>query len=144
MVWHWPRGVIFSPVVCQPVQPDLTVVCQPDLTVVGVAVAVDEGLLVPVIRFADGKTMPEIGADVRELAKKAKTKKVKKNQSSKQVTKKVEIVTDTVLADHKRKVTPEDGERNMKRQAAREATNQSEPRGAQFEEEQHNEEDGIG
>lgn len=43
---------------------------------IGVAVAVDEGLLVPVIRFADGKTMPEIGADVRELAKKAKTKKL--------------------------------------------------------------------
>ena len=43
---------------------------------IGVAVAVDEGLLVPVIRFADGKGMPEIGAEVRELAKKAKSKKL--------------------------------------------------------------------
>ena len=43
---------------------------------IGVAVAVDEGLLVPVVRFADGKGMPEIGAEVRELATKAKTKKL--------------------------------------------------------------------
>lgn len=43
---------------------------------IGVAVAVDEGLLVPVIRFADGKGMPEIGAEVRELATKAKNKKL--------------------------------------------------------------------
>ena len=76
--------------------------------------------------------------------KKAKTKEAKKNQKQKQVTKKMAAVTDTVLADHKRKVTPEDGERNMKKQAAREVTNQSEPQGAQFEGEQHNEEGGIG
>jgi len=43
---------------------------------IGVAVAVDDGLLVPVVRFADGKEMQEIGAEVRELAKKAKTKKL--------------------------------------------------------------------
>jgi len=43
---------------------------------IGVAVAVDEGLLVPVVRFADGKEMSEIGAEVRELAKKAKAKKL--------------------------------------------------------------------
>jgi pyruvate dehydrogenase E2 component (dihydrolipoamide acetyltransferase) len=43
---------------------------------IGVAVAVDEGLLVPVVRFADGKEMQEIGAEVRELAKKAKAKKL--------------------------------------------------------------------
>ncbi len=43
---------------------------------IGVAVAVDEGLLVPVVRFADGKGMPEIGAEVRELAAKAKNKKL--------------------------------------------------------------------
>lgn len=43
---------------------------------IGVAVAVDEGLLVPVIRFADGKDMPEIGAEVKELATKAKNKKL--------------------------------------------------------------------
>lgn len=43
---------------------------------IGVAVAVEDGLLVPVVRFADGKDMPEIGAEVRELAMKAKTKKL--------------------------------------------------------------------
>lgn len=43
---------------------------------IGVAVAVDDGLLVPVIRFADGKDMQQIGSEVRELANKAKTKKL--------------------------------------------------------------------
>ncbi|MBL4861730.1 MAG: pyruvate dehydrogenase complex dihydrolipoamide acetyltransferase [Crocinitomicaceae bacterium] len=43
---------------------------------IGVAVAVDEGLLVPVVRFADGKELTEIGAEVRELATKAKNKKL--------------------------------------------------------------------
>ena len=43
---------------------------------VGVAVAVEDGLLVPVVRFADGKPLRGIGAEVRELAKKAKEKKL--------------------------------------------------------------------
>ena len=43
---------------------------------VGVAVAVDEGLLVPVIRFADGKALAQIGDEVRDLAQKAKDKKL--------------------------------------------------------------------
>ncbi len=43
---------------------------------IGVAVAVDEGLLVPVIRFADGKHLSEIGGEVRDLAQKAKDKKL--------------------------------------------------------------------
>lgn len=43
---------------------------------IGVAVAVDEGLLVPVIRFADAKTLTMIGAEVKEFAKKAKEKKL--------------------------------------------------------------------
>ena len=43
---------------------------------IGVAVAVDEGLLVPVVRFADGKELTEIGAEVRTFAKKAKDKKL--------------------------------------------------------------------
>ncbi|MEZ4740546.1 MAG: dihydrolipoamide acetyltransferase family protein [Flavobacteriales bacterium] len=42
----------------------------------GVAVAVEEGLLVPVVRFADGKPLRTIGAEVREFAKKAKDKKL--------------------------------------------------------------------
>lgn len=43
---------------------------------IGVAVAVEEGLLVPVIRFADTKPLRGIGAEVRDLAKRAKDKKL--------------------------------------------------------------------
>ena len=43
---------------------------------VGVAVAVDEGLLVPVLKFADQMTFTQIGATVKELAGKARTKKI--------------------------------------------------------------------
>ena len=43
---------------------------------IGVAVAVEDGLLVPVVRFADGKPLRAIGAEVRDLAKKAKEKKL--------------------------------------------------------------------
>lgn len=43
---------------------------------IGVAVAVDEGLLVPVVRFADTKGLAQIGEEVREYAKKAKDKKL--------------------------------------------------------------------
>lgn len=43
---------------------------------IGVAVAVPEGLLVPVIRFADGKSLTQIGGEVKELAGKAKNKKL--------------------------------------------------------------------
>ncbi|TSJ42448.1 pyruvate dehydrogenase complex dihydrolipoamide acetyltransferase [Fluviicola chungangensis] len=43
---------------------------------IGVAVAVDEGLLVPVIRFADSKGLSQIGEEVKVLAQKAKDKKL--------------------------------------------------------------------
>jgi pyruvate dehydrogenase E2 component (dihydrolipoamide acetyltransferase) len=43
---------------------------------IGVAVAVDEGLLVPVIRDADKKTMSVISGEVKDLAGKAKDKKL--------------------------------------------------------------------
>ncbi|MCJ8208229.1 2-oxo acid dehydrogenase subunit E2 [Mucilaginibacter sp. RS28] len=43
---------------------------------IGVAVAVDEGLLVPVVRFADSKTLSHISVEVKEFAKKAKDKKL--------------------------------------------------------------------
>ena len=43
---------------------------------IGVAVAVDEGLLVPVIRFADNKPLSAIAAEVKDLAKKAVDKKL--------------------------------------------------------------------
>lgn len=43
---------------------------------VGMAVAVPEGLLVPVIRFADLKSMSQIATESKELAQKAKDKKL--------------------------------------------------------------------
>lgn len=43
---------------------------------IGVAVAVDEGLLVPVVRNADLKTLSAISAEVKDLAGKAKDKKL--------------------------------------------------------------------
>jgi pyruvate dehydrogenase E2 component (dihydrolipoamide acetyltransferase) len=43
---------------------------------IGVAVAVEEGLLVPVVRFADTKSLSQIGTEVKEFAKKAKEKKL--------------------------------------------------------------------
>ncbi len=43
---------------------------------IGIAVAVDEGLLVPVLRFADGLSLDQISVSVKEFAKKAKDKKL--------------------------------------------------------------------
>ena len=43
---------------------------------IGVAVAVDEGLLVPVVRFANEKSLTDIGDEVKTFAKKAKDKKL--------------------------------------------------------------------
>jgi len=43
---------------------------------IGVAVAVEEGLLVPVVRFADTKTLRQINEEVKTFAQKAKDKKL--------------------------------------------------------------------
>ncbi|MFP5040457.1 pyruvate dehydrogenase complex dihydrolipoamide acetyltransferase [Parasediminibacterium sp. JCM 36343] len=43
---------------------------------IGVAVAVEEGLLVPVVRFADTKSLSQINAEVKDYAQKAKDKKL--------------------------------------------------------------------
>jgi len=47
---------------------------------IGVAVAVDEGLLVPVIRFADNKSLSHISTEVKELAAKAHNKKLQPSE----------------------------------------------------------------
>ncbi|UOQ77899.1 pyruvate dehydrogenase complex dihydrolipoamide acetyltransferase [Hymenobacter sp. 5516J-16] len=47
---------------------------------IGVAVAVDEGLLVPVVRNADGKGLSTIATEVKELAGKAKSKKLQPSE----------------------------------------------------------------
>jgi pyruvate dehydrogenase E2 component (dihydrolipoamide acetyltransferase) len=47
---------------------------------IGVAVAIKEGLIVPVVRFADAKSLSHIGAEVKELAQKAHDKKLQPNE----------------------------------------------------------------
>ncbi|HLK29733.1 MAG TPA: pyruvate dehydrogenase complex dihydrolipoamide acetyltransferase [Puia sp.] len=43
---------------------------------IGVAVAVEDGLLVPVVRFADTKSLTQIATEVKDFAQKAKNKKL--------------------------------------------------------------------
>jgi pyruvate dehydrogenase E2 component (dihydrolipoamide acetyltransferase) len=43
---------------------------------IGVAMAVDEGLLVPVVKFADQKGLSAMSAEIKEFGKKAKEKKL--------------------------------------------------------------------
>jgi pyruvate dehydrogenase E2 component (dihydrolipoamide acetyltransferase) len=47
---------------------------------IGVAVAVEDGLLVPVIRFAESKTLRDINTEVKTLAQKAKDKKLQPSE----------------------------------------------------------------
>lgn len=49
---------------------------------IGVAVAIEDGLIVPVIRFADQKTLSGIAAETKELAGKARAKKLQPNEFS--------------------------------------------------------------
>jgi pyruvate dehydrogenase E2 component (dihydrolipoamide acetyltransferase) len=49
---------------------------------IGIAVAIEDGLIVPVIRFADQKSLPQIAAESKELAGKAKSKKLQPNEFS--------------------------------------------------------------
>ena len=44
---------------------------------IGIAVAIEDGLIVPVVRFADQKTLPQIAAESKELSGKARNKKLK-------------------------------------------------------------------
>lgn len=44
---------------------------------IGVAVAIEDGLITPVIRAADQKSLSQIAAEVRELAERARSKKLK-------------------------------------------------------------------
>ena len=43
---------------------------------IGVAVAIEDGLLVPVVRFADGKSLSQISVEVKDFAQRAKAKKL--------------------------------------------------------------------
>ena len=44
---------------------------------IGVAVAIEDGLITPVIRSADRKSLSQIAAEVRELAERARTRRLK-------------------------------------------------------------------
>jgi pyruvate dehydrogenase E2 component (dihydrolipoamide acetyltransferase) len=46
----------------------------------GMAVAIDDGLITPVIRDADAKSLGEIGAEARELAQRARARRLKPDQ----------------------------------------------------------------
>ena len=47
---------------------------------IGIAVAIEDGLIVPVIRFADQKSLPQIAAESKELSGKAKNKKLQPDE----------------------------------------------------------------
>ena len=48
----------------------------------GIAVAIPDGLIVPVVRFADSKSLSHISAEIKELAQKAKDKKLQPEEFS--------------------------------------------------------------
>ena len=43
---------------------------------IGVAVAIEDGLVVPVVRFADTKSLSQIAGEVKDLAQRAKARKL--------------------------------------------------------------------
>ncbi|AMO21255.1 pyruvate dehydrogenase complex dihydrolipoamide acetyltransferase [Flavobacterium columnare] len=47
---------------------------------IGVAVAVEDGLVVPVLKFADQMTLSQIGTSVKDMAGRAKIKKIQPNE----------------------------------------------------------------
>jgi pyruvate dehydrogenase E2 component (dihydrolipoamide acetyltransferase) len=47
---------------------------------IGVAVAVEDGLMVPVLKFTDQMSLTQIGANVKDLAGKAKSKKIQPSE----------------------------------------------------------------
>jgi len=47
---------------------------------IGVAVAIEDGLIVPVVRFADQKSLSQISAETKELSGKARNKKLQPNE----------------------------------------------------------------
>ena len=51
-------------------------IVMPQYVDVGVAVSTPKGLMVPVVRNAESKTIPQIEIEIKELAEKARTKKI--------------------------------------------------------------------
>ena len=48
----------------------------------GIAVAIPDGLIVPVVRFADNKSLSHISAEIKDLAQKARDKKLQPEEFS--------------------------------------------------------------
>lgn len=51
-------------------------IVQPRYVDVGIAVSTPKGLMVPIVRNAESKSIPEIELEIKELAEKARTKKI--------------------------------------------------------------------
>ena len=51
-------------------------IVSPQFVDVGIAVSTPKGLMVPIVRNAENKTIPEIELEIKELAEKARTKKI--------------------------------------------------------------------
>ena len=51
-------------------------IVSPRFVDVGIAVSTPKGLMVPIVRNAESKTIPEIEIEIKELAEKARTKKI--------------------------------------------------------------------
>ena len=49
---------------------------------IGIAVAIEDGLIVPVVKFADQKTLPQIAAESKELSGRARNKKLQPHEFS--------------------------------------------------------------
>lgn len=49
---------------------------------IGIAVAIEDGLIVPVVRFADQKSLSQIAAESKELSSRARNKKLQPNEFS--------------------------------------------------------------
>ncbi len=57
-------------------QLDVDEIVSPRFVDVGIAVSTPKGLMVPIVRNAESKSIPEIELEIKELAEKARTKKI--------------------------------------------------------------------
>jgi pyruvate dehydrogenase E2 component (dihydrolipoamide acetyltransferase) len=57
-------------------------IVQPDGIHIGIAVALDEGLIVPVVRNADQKSLSMLAAEAAQLIEKARASKLQPNEYS--------------------------------------------------------------
>ncbi|WP_167618433.1 2-oxoglutarate dehydrogenase complex dihydrolipoyllysine-residue succinyltransferase [Maribellus sediminis] len=70
----------FHPMVNAQIDGDEIVI--PQFVDVGIAVSTPKGLMVPIVRNAESKSIPEIELEIKELAEKARTKKISVDELS--------------------------------------------------------------